>query len=117
MTGAEPSFAAKRRRNFGKELRWFGPRWTDSAAAAERAGWSHADSEVTSGYLSFWIDGLPDNADRGNVRVLIDGRNQEILKGPWPGEKGLRALVRPGIDELAVECGGTRSNSISIRTC
>lgn len=80
--------------------------------------------EITSGYLSVWVAGLPENADRGNARVLIDGRNQEILYVSIPDEQGLRQinaslrrLVRPGTHELAVECGGTRSNSISIRTC
>jgi len=81
-------------------------------------------AEVISGYLTVWIAGLPDNADRGNVRVPIDGRNQEILFVSAPDEQGLRQinaslrpLVRPGIHELAVECGGTRSNNINIRTC
>ena len=67
-------------------------------------------AEVTSGYLSVWIAGLPENAESGNVGILIDGRNQEVCMY-------LRPLVRPGTHELAVECGGTRSNSISTRTC
>ena len=87
-------------------------------------GQTWARGEVTSGFLSVWVAGLPDNADRGNVRLLIDGRAQQILYVSTPDEQGLRQinarlqpLVRPGTHELAAECGGTRSNSTSIRTC
>jgi tRNA (mo5U34)-methyltransferase len=76
---------------------------------------------VTSGFLSVWITGLPDNADQGNIRVLVDGRSQVTLFVGEPDENGarqvnvsLRAMVRSGAHEISVEVGGTRSNAVNM---
>lgn len=73
-------------------------------------------NEVSSGFLSLWVSGLPDNADLGNVRVLIDGRSQVTLFISGPDENGarqvnarLRSFVRPGLHNVVVECGSARS--------
>jgi tRNA (mo5U34)-methyltransferase len=81
--------------------------------------WSR--EEVTSGFLSLWVTGLPGNADQGNIRVLVDGRSQITLFVGSADENGacqinasLRAMVRSGAHEIAVGVGGTRSNTVSM---
>ena len=50
--------------------------------------------------LAVWVAGLPDNADRANVRVLLDGRRLEIVyvgSGIAPGARQINARVPAGV--------------------
>lgn len=75
-------------------------------------GRTWALNEIGSGFVSLWVTGLPENADLGNVRVLIDGRSQVTLFLSGPDENGarqvnaqLRSFVRPGSHTIGVGCG------------
>ncbi len=76
-------------------------------------------------FFSLWLRGLPENADRGNVKVEFDGRRQRVdFVGPEDAE-GLRQVnvlaaenTRPGKFRLVAEfarssfrAGGDRSYS------
>jgi hypothetical protein len=88
-------------------------------SACDGRTWSR--NEITSGFLSLWVGGFPDNADQGNIRVLVDGRSQVTLFAGEPDENGarqvnasLRVMVHSGAHEIAVEVGGTRSNAVNM---
>lgn len=75
--------------------------------------------EVSSGFLSLWITGLPENADIGNVRVLIDGRSHVTLFISGSDENGarqvnaqLRSFVQEGTHNVIVEFGAARSQTV-----
>jgi hypothetical protein len=77
--------------------------------------------EVTSGFVSVWVTGLTDVADRGNVRIMIDGRAQPTLfisevdaKGMRQVNASLRPAVQHGTHEVRVEFGGVRSNTVAV---
>jgi len=64
----------------------------------------------TSGSLSCWIAGLPENADRGNVRLWLGAHRLQLT---YVGEGQVNAAVPedcgPGEYELRAECGGARA--------
>ncbi len=75
-----------------------------------------------SGFVTCWVEGLPENADRGNVRVALgDAR----LRTDWVGEPGpngasqINAIVPPafppGEHSLRIECGGVSSEPRLVR--
>jgi tRNA (mo5U34)-methyltransferase len=77
--------------------------------------------EITTGLMSLWVTGLPETADRGNVRVMIDGRGQAISFVSEPDSHGVRQinaklkpLVRPGGHECWVEFGDVRSKRVPV---
>ena len=82
-------------------------------------GRTWARNEVSSGFVSAWVTGLPETADLGNVRILIDGHAQVTLFIAQPDENGarqvnarLRAFVRPGAHIVTVQFGATRSQQV-----
>lgn len=77
--------------------------------------------EISSRLMSLWVVGLGENADQGNVRVLLDGRSQITLYVGPPDERGARqinASLRPtvlaGPHNVAVEYGPYKSNSVAV---
>ena len=87
--------------------------------ATDGRTWSR--SEVTSGFLSFWIRGLPETADRANVRVMIDGRSQPVIFVSETDEDGVRQVnshLRPtapsGMRDIWVQVGEVRSNTVNL---
>jgi uncharacterized protein (TIGR03437 family) len=68
------------------------------------------------GFLSCWVGGLPENADRANVRAFLGNRRLEV---DYVGERnpdGFRqvnavvpANVVPGEYEFCLECAGVRT--------
>jgi tRNA (mo5U34)-methyltransferase len=60
----------------------------------------------TTGKLSCWVEGLPENADRGNVKVRLGEYRAQVL---WVGNGQVNAAVPEdcpvGDYELTVECG------------
>lgn len=68
--------------------------------------------------LSCWVEGLPENADPGNVRLWIGDCK---LRGLWVGEAKagvtqINASVPKGCGtgEFVVECGGVRSEAVPV---
>jgi tRNA (mo5U34)-methyltransferase len=71
-------------------------------------------------WLSLWIEGLPENADRNNVKVYLDGRR---LKLTYVERGGLQARqvnaetpadLPRGRSHLGVEIAGQRSNVMEL---
>jgi tRNA (mo5U34)-methyltransferase len=74
------------------------------------------------GYLSCWAGGLPENADRGNVRGFLGNKRLEVDYVGEPNADGYRQInaVVPGTtargdQDFRLECGGVSSNSIVVR--
>ena len=74
------------------------------------------------GYLSCWADGLPENADRANVRVWLDDRRLSVVWVGVPDAEGkiqvnitVPAGVTKGEHGLQIECCGIRSEPKMVR--
>ena len=73
------------------------------------------------GTLACWVEGLPENADLGNVRLWL---GKQRLRLTWmaghdaSGVRQINAAVPPGCTggDFQVECGGVRSGSVPIVT-
>ena len=74
-----------------------------------------ADSEnwmpnQTSGKLSIWVEGLPENADRGNVKVWFGDHRAQVI---WVGAGQVNVAVPAGCSAgeygILIECGGVKS--------
>jgi hypothetical protein len=66
------------------------------------------------GYVSCWVEGLPENADRANTKVWLGGRN---LRVEYVGKGQINAEIPKDVAgrvELVVECGGVRSEKYSL---
>ncbi|MFN0172349.1 MAG: class I SAM-dependent methyltransferase [Bryobacteraceae bacterium] len=77
---------------------------------------------VNGSHLSLWIAGLPHNADRGNVRILIDGVYHAPLFVGDADPEGVRQVnvpvkdwMGPGEFPCEVECGGVRSAAVGVK--
>ena len=73
------------------------------------------------GFLSCWAGGLPENADRGNVRAYLGNRRLEVDYVGVPDADGYRQInaVAPGNTargdyEFRLECGGVRSSALPV---
>ena len=73
------------------------------------------------GFLSCWVRGLPENADRGNVLTFLGIRRLNVDYVGEPDAQGYRqvnALVpgdaTPGEHEFRVECADVRSNTLAL---
>jgi tRNA (mo5U34)-methyltransferase len=77
--------------------------------------------EVRAGsFVSCWVDGLPENADRANTSVRLGEAKLRVeFVGPSEGLTQVNAAVPdgvpPGDAALTVECGGTTSDAFPIR--
>jgi tRNA (mo5U34)-methyltransferase len=74
------------------------------------------------GYVSCWVQGLPENADRANTAMLLDGTRTRTDFVGEPDENGARQVnaVVPadtprGEGRLRVECAGVRSGEYLIQ--
>jgi uncharacterized protein (TIGR03437 family) len=72
--------------------------------AADSESWT---PNQTTGKLSLWLEGLPENADRGNVKVWLGEHRAQVL---WVGDGQVNAAVPAdcpaGEYDLRLECGG-----------
>jgi uncharacterized protein (TIGR03437 family) len=73
------------------------------------------------GFLSCWTGGLPENADRGNVRAFLGNRRLEVTYVGEPDAHGYRqvnaavpANVTAGEHEFRVECAGVSSPALPV---
>jgi tRNA (mo5U34)-methyltransferase len=76
----------------------------------------------SGGFLSCWVEGLPENADRANTRVLLDGARLHVEYVGEPDAAGARQVngivsadAARGDHHLRVECAGVRSGDYPIR--
>jgi hypothetical protein len=74
------------------------------------------------GFLSCWVEGLPENADRANTSVLMDGTRVrvEYVGGPdAAGARQVNALVPAdtphGDHRVRVECAGVPSEDFQVQ--
>jgi tRNA (mo5U34)-methyltransferase len=66
--------------------------------------------DQSGGRLTCWVEGLPENADRGNVQVYLGEYRAHVL---WVGNGQINAAIPgdcpPGDYDLVVKCGGKTS--------
>ncbi len=85
--------------------------------------WNGAEVTVgESGFISFWIEGLPENADRSNVAIRLGGVKLGIEYIGIPDEEGYCQInaavtgdVSSGVQKLLIECGGVSSEPWQIK--
>ena len=75
-----------------------------------------------SGHVSAWVQGLPENSDRENVRVLLDARRLTVdYVGDQDGDgnRQINAVVPGSVAKgehlLRVECAGNSSESLAMK--
>lgn len=91
--------------------------------ACDGATWEPGRLDLRKGsVLSAWIAGLPENADRNNVRVLLGGERLPILflsPAGIPGERQVNLQVPADVPrggmELEIQVGPSRTNPFPIQ--
>lgn len=91
------------------------------AAACDSFDWRPGRFSLNHRFFSLWLRGLPENADRGNVRVELNGRRQQTdFVGPRDAN-GLRQVnvladerTKAGKFHVIAEFAGVRSAPIEI---
>lgn len=88
-------------------------------------GRSWTKGEVSAGpdsFVSIWVAGLPDNADRGNVQVKLGGRKlvvHEVTAGQGPEPRQVNAklvaTIPPGEQQLLVRVGDIVAEPLPIK--
>jgi tRNA (mo5U34)-methyltransferase len=81
--------------------------------------WTKGEVKVGErGFLSCWVAGLPENADRANVRATLGNRRLEVDYVGEPNAEGYRQInvVIPADavksdSEFQIQCAGVSSNS------
>jgi hypothetical protein len=90
--------------------------------ASDGKTWERGALDLGKGsILSAWVAGLPENADRNNVRAFLGGERLAITflgSGGDPGERQLNMQVPGEIPgggvELEVQLGDSRSNRVLV---
>jgi tRNA (mo5U34)-methyltransferase len=84
--------------------------------------WTKGEVKVGErGFLSCWVGGLPENADRANVRAFLGNRRLEVDYVGELNPDGFRQLnaivpanVVPGEHEFRVECASVSSRTLPV---
>jgi hypothetical protein len=84
--------------------------------------WTKGEVAVTErGFLSCWVAGLPENADRANVRAMLGNHRLEVDYVGEPNAEGYRQInaVIPadpakGDSEFQIQCAGVSSNALRL---
>jgi hypothetical protein len=84
--------------------------------------WTKGEVRVHErGFLSCWAGGLPENADRANVRALLGNRRLEVTYLGSPDAHGYRQVnavvpgdAEPGENHFRVECAGVSSGALPV---
>ena len=88
--------------------------------ACDGVSWQASQVSLANGFLSLWVEGLPDNADIANVRVEVGQRRQFVNFVGAPDAHGVRQLnarveaCGSGVREVVVSFGEVRSPGISV---
>jgi hypothetical protein len=91
------------------------------AAVCDGGDWRPGQFSIGRRYFSLWVRGLPETADRANVKVELSGRPQRVdYVGPQD-ESGLRQVnamaeedAPAGMREVIVRFGDVRSAGVEI---
>jgi tRNA (mo5U34)-methyltransferase len=91
--------------------------------ACDGANWKvEAIAVGDRGYLSSWVQGLPENCDRDNIRVLLDSTRLAIDyvgDEDADGNRQINAVIpgstAKGDHLLRIECAGVSSESLAVR--
>jgi tRNA (mo5U34)-methyltransferase len=86
------------------------------AAICDGVDWRPGRFSLAQRFFSLWLRGLPENADRGNIRIELNGRRQRVdFAGPQDAG-GLRQVnvlaaekTPPGRLSVVAEFAGVRS--------
>jgi uncharacterized protein (TIGR03437 family) len=84
--------------------------------------WTKEEVKVAErGFLSCWVAGLPENADRANVRATLGNRRLEVDYVGEPNAEGYRQInvvvpadAAKGDGEFRIQCAGVPSNSLTL---
>jgi len=89
-------------------------------AACDGLDWTPGQFSLRHRRFSLWVRGLPENADRANVKVELEGRRQSV-EFAGPADAGLRqvnvladARIGPGRYRVQAEFGSVRSAEFQI---
>jgi hypothetical protein len=92
------------------------------AGVRDSLHWEANTVNITeSGHLSCWVEGLPENADRGNLRLWLgDARMAITFTGePIEGRRQINAKAPPDCPKaelpLRVECAGVMSDPVTVK--
>ena len=73
------------------------------------------------GYVSSWVQGLPENCDRDNIRVVLDDTRLAIDfvgEQDQDGNRQINAVIpgdtAKGAHRLRIECGGAASETLTV---
>ena len=95
------------------------------AGVSDAFDWTPSEVHLgNGGFLSCWMEGLPENADRNNTRVVLGGARLDIDFLGELDEQGWRQAnacvpntLAEGEYELTVSCGGAESEGVVVRVC
>jgi hypothetical protein len=84
--------------------------------------WTRGEVKVGErGFLSCWVAGLPENADRGNVRAFFGNRRLNVDYVGAPNAEGFRQInavvpsdAAKGDSGFQIQCAGVSSNSLML---
>ena len=85
--------------------------------------WTKGEVKVGErGFLSCWVGGLPENADRANVRAFLGNRRLEVdyvgraerRRVSADQRRGARRMWPQGDQEFRVECAGVSSGALPV---
>lgn len=91
------------------------------AALCDAFDWRPGRFSLKHRFLSLWLRGLPENADRGNVKIYLSGRRVQTDFVAPQDENGLRQVnalapeeAPPGKYQAIAEFGGVRSAAVPV---
>ena len=82
--------------------------------------WKQSEVSLANGFLSLWVEGLPENADIANVRVHVGLHRQYVTFVGAPDANGVRQVNArvercvAGAGEVSVSFGGVRSAGMAV---
>jgi len=88
--------------------------------ACDGMSWKPSQVSLANGFLSLWVEGLPENADIANVRVDVEERRQVVTLVGAPDANGIRQVNAQvsrcpvGVREVSVSFGEVRSAGIAV---
>jgi tRNA (mo5U34)-methyltransferase len=96
--------------------------WVVLKEVFDGVAWTKGEVHIGQrGYLSCWVAGLPENADRANVRAFLGNRRLDVDYVGEPDTKGYRqvnavvpANVTQGQHEFRIECAGVSSGALPV---
>jgi tRNA (mo5U34)-methyltransferase len=96
------------------------PDHLDIKGACDGVSWQPSRVSLANGFLSLWVEGLPENADIANVKVEIEQRRQFVNFVGGPNDRGVRQVnVRVGrcglgVRDVVVSFGSVFSQAASV---